>query len=323
MMNKHDVLQAIRELHARGELSRSEVLHALEGKHGSHGGRGFKITDVLYFLGGIIVLSGITVFIGQHWEELNSLTRVLVTFGSGVAAYAVGLTFLQRTEYRFLSGTFFFLSALLIPTGIAVALHEWGNSSDIVFAEVIISFLSLLTYAASYAVFKKHYFLTFSIIFATWFFFALTNWMTADNPVFNGETFMEYRVLVTGLSYMLLGYSFRNNSLSSFTRPLYTIGALGFLMAAFALGGFDRDTFTLWEFMFPALCFGFIFLSTMVRSNEFLFAGSFFLMVDIFKITSDYFTDSFGWPLSLILCGIALIVIGFVTLRVQKKYIRD
>lgn len=321
-MNKQEVLHAIHELRERGELSKDEVLSAFAGHNATKKRHGFRINDVLYFIGGVIVLAGITVFIGQHWEELNSVTRVLVTFGSGVAAYSIGLTFIERRDDSVLSGTFFFLSAILLPGGIAVALHEWGNSQNVTLAEVIISGLSLVTYLVSFFVFKKKYFLFFSFVFGTWLFFAFTNWMTGDTPVFDTEKFYEYRVLLAGLSYISLGYGFQKGSLHTFTEPLYTLGALAFLLAAFLLGGFDQYVFTMWELVFPALCFAFIFASTVARSNGFLFSGALFLMVDIFKLTSDYFTDSFGWPLSLILCGIALIGIGYGTFRLQKKYIR-
>ena len=49
--------------------------------------------------------------------------------------------------------------------------------------------------------------------------------------------------------------------------------------------------------------------------------GLMYLMFYILKITYEYFTSGFGWALSLIIVGFALIGIGYFAFYLNKKYI--
>ena len=45
-------------------------------------------------------------------------------------------------------------------------------------------------------------------------------------------------------------------------------------------------------------------------------------MFYILKITSEYFTEGLGWPLALVLAGLAMIGVGYVSLSVSRKYLK-
>ena len=49
--------------------------------------------------------------------------------------------------------------------------------------------------------------------------------------------------------------------------------------------------------------------------------SSMYLMAYILKITAEYFTDSLGWPLALVLTGLALIAIGYLHFNLKSKYL--
>jgi hypothetical protein len=51
-----------------------------------------------------------------------------------------------------------------------------------------------------------------------------------------------------------------------------------------------------------------------------LIIGTGALVVYIFKITGEYFADSLGWPLALIVAGFAMIAIGSLFVRLNRKY---
>jgi hypothetical protein len=44
-------------------------------------------------------------------------------------------------------------------------------------------------------------------------------------------------------------------------------------------------------------------------------------MIYILKITGEYFQDGLGWPLALVLAGLALIAVGYVAVYVNNKYL--
>jgi len=76
-----------------------------------------------------------------------------------------------------------------------------------------------------------------------------------------------------------------------------------------------------WELVFPGLSFGILFLSVYLKTRSFLIFGTLYLMFYILKITNEYFTSGFGWALSLIILGFALIGIGYFAFYLNKKYI--
>ena len=45
------------------------------------------------------------------------------------------------------------------------------------------------------------------------------------------------------------------------------------------------------------------------------------LMAYILKITSEYFSSGLGWPLALILAGLAMIGVGYMSISIKKKYL--
>jgi hypothetical protein len=161
----------------------------------------------------------------------------------------------------------------------------------------------------------------FSIIFGTAFFYALTSFIASMSATSFDWRFFAYRTLAVGLSYVLLGYGFVKKEEAPLTGVLYGFGILAFLGSALALGGWSPTQNIFWELIFPVLAFGTVFLGTYIKSKAFLTFGSLFLMIYILKITGEYFTNSLGWPLALVIVGLALIAVGYGTLYLKRKYI--
>jgi hypothetical protein len=104
---------------------------------------------------------------------------------------------------------------------------------------------------------------------------------------------------------------------------LYAFGSLGFLGAALALGGWAPEQNVFWELIFPLLVFGIIFLSIYVKSRAFLVFGSLFLIGYIFKLTGEYFSNTLGWPLALVLAGLLIMGVGYYAVRINRQYMKN
>jgi hypothetical protein len=133
----------------------------------------------------------------------------------------------------------------------------------------------------------------------------------------------EYRFLTTGLAYGLLAYAFSEDDRQALTGALYGFGILFFLGAAYMLGGYKPSQNYFWEMIFPGLTLGTLFLSVYLKSKSFLTFGALYLIAYIGKITVEYFKDSFGWPLSLVLIGFALMGIGYGAFHLNSEYFGD
>jgi len=324
-MDKEELLQQIRSLAAENLISKEEITkaydEALVKRTDTAITKKVGIAEILYYIGGAIVFLGIAVLIWQNWETLNVATRIIATLGSGIAAYIVGVLFSRYKTLDRVGQAFYLISALVTPMGLYVLFDSAGFDIGSLGMQSLISGILFVTYLLSFVVFRKDIFTIFSIIFGTWLFFALTSFLVGDMPHFDEFKFFEYRVLVAGLAYILLGYSFSKKEQYSLVGPLYGFGIFGFLGAALALGGWKPDQSVFWEVIYPGLVFGAIFLSVYLKSKAFLTFGAIYLMAYILKITAQYFTDSLGWPLALVLAGLALIAIGYFSFYLNRKYI--
>ncbi len=318
-MNKSELLKAVTHAAEAGTLTRMDLLRAFNARK-SHDAP--QLTRVLYLIGGLIVLIGIVVLIWQNWPALNSVTRILVTLGSGIAAYVLGTVFLDDERFKTLDSIFFTISGILVPLGIGVALRE--NSFDVGTSGIqsIISFIVLLGVLGSFYATKRNLFIVFGVIYGTWLFFAFTQFLLGDSFQYSFGEFAEYRILIVGITYMLLGYAFDNTKQDVLAGALYSFGSLGFLGAALALGGYAPNQNMFWELVYPALALGVVFLSIYLKSRSLLSIGSIFVMAYIIKISGEYFQSQLGWPLALILAGFALIAVGFISLQINRTYIK-
>lgn len=324
-MSHEDLLNQISSLAAQGDITEEELLVAYRKGKGvpqDHAlTKRLGIAEILYFIGGAIVFIGIGILIYQNWAALNVFTRILATLGSSIAAYIVGLLLSRYEKLDGVSQAFYLISALVAPIGLAIVFDEAGVDIGEHSVQALISGILLATYLLSYIIFRKTLFIVFSVMFGTWLFFSFTSWLVGSRPHFDEAEFYEYRILLVGLSYILLGYAFDQRGIEALSRWLYGFGIFGFLGAALALGGWSPDQHIFWELVFPGLSLGAIFLSIHLKSRAFLTFGSLYLMVYILKITAEYFTDTLGWPLALVIAGFALIGIGYSSLQLNKKYL--
>lgn len=323
MATKEEILQYIRKLAEQKVISRNELIEAFDS--GSHVKQDiaytkkFGVAEILYYIGGAIVFLGILILLWQNWSTLGFATKVLATLGSGIAAYFVGLIFSRNERTETLDVAFYLISALVTPIGLWIIFDNAGFDTSSYALQSLISGILLLTYLLSLFVLRKNIFALFSILFGTWLFFSLTGWM-AGGASLNDFGLYMYSVLVVGIAYILMGYSFSKSMRASLSGFLYNFGILGVLGSAFALGGWEPKQNVIWELIYPILVFGALFLSVHIKSSAFLTWGTLFLMAYILKITAEYFSTGLGWPLALVIAGLAMIGAGYMFFSIKKKY---
>lgn len=337
MIAKADVLGGIRDLARQGQLSREELLAAheegLAGRQAAEApgaktqeasepevrGR-FNIAEILYFLGGGIVAFGIAVFLAQNWGTLNGITKIAATLGAGTAAYVTAVILIADGRTEKISSAFFLIAALVMPIGMYVALDVAGLGIGYGWLSGIAAML-LAIYLVSYFLFEKNVLLLFSIFFATCFFFSFTGYVLGIESILLSLRLYEQEWLIVGLSYMLLAYSFEQGPRAPLSGFLYGAGVFVFLAAALLLTGWRPSQNRTWEMIYPFLTFGAMYLSVVLRNQKFLIFGTLFLMLYLMKITGQYFSNSLGWPLALVLSGFLLVAAGAVAIHLKRRYI--
>lgn len=315
------------DMASQGALSKSELVSAFDMGVQKHGRDNVSektstFVKILYYIGGAVVVIGLVVLIQQQWMQFDSLTRVVVTLGMGVGLYISAV--LVGSSYKDVQGVsdaFHLVGALLIPTGIYVMLHEYFSGPGGPGVHSIVMGALFVAYLASYFTFRRTVLLIFTIIFGSLFYFAFLAYTVGEHIPFDPSRFFMYETLMLGSSYLFLGRSFAGTKRNALSGILYGFGSLGFLGSALALGGWSPDAYILWELVYPAIVFGFVSLSVYLQSKTFLVFGSIFLMAYIMKITAEYFAETTGWPLALMVVGFALIGIGYLTFYLNKRYI--
>jgi hypothetical protein len=328
-MDKQQLLGELRERIQDGLVSKYEVEQlfavtkepSVSDRDASQ--RHVSLQQIIYYIGGGVVFIGLSVLISQNWDVFNTAVRILITLGSAVTAYVMAFLFSKREDTDGVAQPFFLISALLMPVGIGVSLYEsqWSMSGNL--AMIIISGLSLLIYSVSLKHFKSNLQLLFTIIFGTWLFYAVTAWLVEydSSLYFRDSDFFFYRAFVVGVSYLLLGYYMQGGRYRLMSGPLFFFGSIALLGSALILGGWRPDQKVIWELIYPLLSLGLVFWSTQVKSRSVLLWGAVFFMAYLVKISSEYFSDSLGWPAALIISGLGMIAVGYFAFRIKKQYL--
>jgi hypothetical protein len=329
MLTKTEILDGVRELAGRGELREDEVTRAFreglpEGEVKATTAPRFdfshrlNLAEVLYYVGGGIVVLGIGILIEQNWSALNDFTRVLSTLGSGVLAYVIGVLLSRSERTQAVGAAFDFIAAAVIPIGLFVVFKVGGQDITTFGTQNLIFAILLGLYLATWALWRQSLFVLFCIIFGSCLYLGLVGALAdGAGPVFGGKL-AEYAFLLLGTSYLFIGFGLRQSKYRALTGAGWFFGMPMILGAAMILGDFKPNANLFWEFLFPVLALAAISISVWLKSRSFLVWGTLFLMGYIVKITAEYFASDLGWPLALVVAGFAVIGIGFLSLNIKQ-----
>ncbi len=327
-MNTQELLQELQAKVANGEVSRDEIVQMFgvsqnftpnitpsgTEKDSHH----FTVTKMLYALGVSVVVIGIFIFIAQIWDDISSFARILTTLGLGFLMALLGSMLIKSKPESNLGTVFHLIGGALIPGGAIVALEELRLDTDWSLAIIftgIFAFYFFLNYA------HKNTVLTFwAIVNGTVAVYLAANAMLGSVLGYSAlEILFQYLTMALGLSYLLLAYAFKGNSNAKLVGALNFFGITGLLGAAF-IRVFDSG---IWELFYFILLFGTLFVSVYLRSRIILIMSTLFLIAHVTYITSEYFADSLGWPVVLVLLGFLFIGLGYASITINNKYIKQ
>lgn len=322
-MDKSQLLNIIRVAAEQKIITKNELTEAYEAGVATTSdsvlARPVSISEVLYYLGGLIVFVGISVLVWQHWGTLTPLLRILVTLGTSIVAYSIGAILGSNKNLDSLGHAFHVIAALVMPLGIAVTADALGIRLTTAAAQSVVTGLLFFVYLMSYFIIRKHLFVIFALLYGTLLFFSFTEFLVGGGPYFPVTEFIHYRIMIVGISYILLGNYFSQTPLVGIIEFIFSLGVLGVLGPALALGGWSPNPNVFWELIYPGLALGSVFLSFYFKSRAFILFGTLFLMAYILKISAEYFSQSLGWPISLVLAGLLLIGVGYLAFALNKK----
>jgi Predicted membrane protein (DUF2157) len=309
LQDKEDALKDIVALIKHHQISLEEISQALsvpavQAIKPSSG----VLSKLLGYIGGIFVFAGIGVFISMYWDDFGSASRVLVTLGVGLVAFFMGLACLYDKRYERAATPLFLISSFLQPTGILVMLQEYSSGGDPRHGILFMAAYMLIQQGATFWA-KGRTVLAFSAIFFGTIFFGY---------LFDVWDFNEKLIgTIIGTSLLCIAYALNRSKHEAIAPFWYFVGAIMLMWAVFeAVEG------TPFELLYLGLSALLIFLSTYVRSRTLLLVGTLSMLCYIGYFTAKHFANTLGWPIALVMIGIALIGMSALAIKLNNKYIK-
>ncbi|MCS7092677.1 MAG: DUF2157 domain-containing protein [Patescibacteria group bacterium] len=323
-MDKETLLQELSAKVKSGEISQEEVMSVISAVFPQIDNKKigmlsrFSITKMLYVLGIVVAILGIFILFAQIWSDIGSLGRIAVTLGFGLySAFMGSMLFRQKPESG-LGSVFHIIGGMLIPTGALVTLSEFslGYFSwwPITFAFGVI----FASYLVLSLIHKKPVLTFFALVNGTFFVYLLVESMVGSITGYYKDLY-AHLTMVVGSSYLFLAHSFRNDWNKKLFGIICFLGSAGFLGAGF----WQVVNYVSWQFFYFLVVLGFLRLSVYMQSRSILVVSTIFLIIHISYITSEYFANSIGWPVSLVILGFIFIGLGYASLEINKKYIKE
>lgn len=323
----NQVLSDLSQLVKNGLVTQEQVLGILgqtkqasgDLNQGLH--QKISLQKILYYIGGFIVLLGIVVFIAQFWDSMNQITKAILTLGSAVSAYALGYYFFKVVKSLDFGHAFLVIAAALFPLGIGTTLDTIGIHATKVDGAAINSAILFLIFFTSYISINADIFLPFSVMAGTVFYYTFTQYLFKNVAVM--PHFFEYQTLVLGITFLSFGYYFSKTERKFMTNLMYFFGLIWILATALILQGFSPKVNIFWQLIYPFLLVFIFWGSIRLQNKTFLIMATIFTFAEIVKLTTEYFSKSIGWPISLITAGLVIMGIGYMSFELNKRFLKN
>ena len=311
--DKQKALKEIAAIAQRNNLTGADITTYLDGTSTTDtttGRRGQSLPLMLAYLGGICILAGISAFIGMQWAALLGLQRVIITLGTGIVCFILGVLAAKDSRFTHAIAPLFLIAAVLETSGLFVVLHEYGRANA----------GGMGPYAAIFAIMLCQQLVTFYALGGSvLIFISLFFWAAFLGTIFTMLDFAPgLNAFVTGVSLLLMAYSIA-------TRGYQRIGAFWYCLAGlYILGGSFAFLENTWlEIAYPVINLILIYLSLRCYSRSLLTISVLGLLAYLGYVTDHYFANIVGWPIALIVMGLVMIGISSYAYKLGRTIRTD
>ncbi len=310
MSDKEDALQEIVSIAKNNSITLAEITKALTDLPAQAAKQSSGVLSKLFgYLGGIFVFSGICIFIGMNWDDItSSAARVVITLGTGYLLFIMALVTMTDKRYARAATPLLLMSSALQPTGIFVMLKEYSSGGDERHGIIFMAIIMLIQHGAAFWS-KRLTTLAFTSITFGCILFVTAFDLWEMNRNLSGT--------VIGISLLCIAYALNNSRHAAIAPFWYFIGSVSLFWAVF-----DAVENTSYELAYLGIAAFMIFISTFVRSRTLLMVSTLAMLCYIGWYTDQHISDKLGWPLALIIGGLALIGLGGLAVKLNNKYIK-
>lgn len=273
-------------------------------------------TEILVYLGSLIVALALAFLAILNWDELGSAGRILVVLLPALAMFALGWPLRSAADPRLRRGA----QALWLGAGLIsgvvfmVIFHEmrlidWRERgpTDLYFllSCLVAGALSAATYALLPTVVQSlsfHFWLSLAFI-------SFLGWLDTEFPPFNPWRTLVLGLLV-GVIWLALAAWLHRRGRERLGAVSLLVGAVTALATPFLLAPWEETPMEAVSLVANLL---FIGASVRYQSRILLYSGAVFLLLLITYLNFERFAGEVGMPIALFLTGAALILLGLGT----------
>ncbi len=311
------------------------------------------------YLGAIFILAGISTYIGMFWDSMGSAMRIFVTLGVGYVLLVVLLSALHEKKYPKLILPLTLACVVMMTSGWFVLIHEFFPRSDnwhsavlFVFGIMALQFgalfgkyrLTVLAFASLFFVYgfihvgldKIGISLTFiAIVLGTSLFLVgsalektshrvlvepalliATCWLNAGLfDLVADNTAPNWASLIIGVNVMLTAYGL--HKAARYPR----LSGLGYFFGSILAytGLFDLVQGTSIEILYLAVTASILYACVVLQSRALLLTTVIAMLSFIGYYSAEHFANSLGWPVTLVLMGVAFLSVGTIAIKVKQR----
>jgi len=285
----------------------------------------FRFTHILYYLGGLIAIGAMSLFMNIGWENFGGQGLLLISIAYAIAGIWLTEYFLRRARLTIPAGitaTFVVVLTPLAVYGLQVMLEWWPEGREYRQFHTRVDWRWLmmeLATLATGAVMLWRYrlpFLVMPVAVTLWYMSMDLAPFIAGGEYVTWETGWELRKLVSlyfGLLVAFLGFwvDIRSRSGKDFAFWLYLFGVMAFWTG---LSTMDSDS-ELNKFLYLCVNLLMIFIGAILSRRVFAVFGGLGVAVYLGHLAHDIFRNSLLFPFALTLIGLAVVWLGIVWQR--------
>jgi len=321
--------------------------------------RGDTAKTLFTYLGAIFILAGISTYIGTFWNSMGSVMHVVVTLGVGYFLFIVLVSALHARKYSRLILPLALTAAIVMTGGWFVLIHEvfprgdnWRHAALFVFGVMALQQgamfgkyqLAVLAFTALFFVYGFMQ-VGLDLLGVPYAYIALAlgaslflvgsalektpQRILAEAALLIGACWMnaglfdriatassaDWAGLLTGISVMSAAYGL--HKAKRFSR----LTGLGYFFGSILAytGLFDLVQNTPAELLYLGITASMLYACVVLQSRSLLFTTVIAMLGFIGFFTAKHFANSLGWPITLMLMGVAFLAVGTIAIRVKRK----
>jgi hypothetical protein len=311
------------------------------------------------YLGAIFIVAGVGTYIGSFWDTMGSAMRVLVTLGIGYVLLIVLVVALHEQRYPKLVLPLTLASVFMMTGGWYVFLDEfYPDSNNWRAATLFVCGVMAIHQGVLFGTYRRTVFAFTSLFFVYAFMHVGLDMLGVEIAyiaiILGASVFLvgaalektPYRVLaepalligvcwlnsglfdriaeftsgnwaslIIGVSVMLTAYGLHRSE--RYPR-LIAIGYFAGSMMAYA-GLFDLVQNTPVELIYLAVTAAMLYACVVLESRALLLTTVIAMLGFIGYYSAEHFANSLGWPITLVLMGVAFLGVGTIALKVKRR----